>query len=101
MIEGKEITSSRGAVVAGPEEAARIGARVIEAGGNAFDGAAAACLACAMLAPQSNGVGGYMLVAVVLGGGAAACGRWMPTPGRRQRLGKTCLNSDPPEQAEG
>jgi gamma-glutamyltranspeptidase/glutathione hydrolase len=68
MIEGKEITSSRGAVVAGPEEAARIGARVIEAGGNAFDGAAAACLACAMLAPQSNGVGGYMLVAVVLEG---------------------------------
>ena len=68
MTEGMEITSPHGAVVAGPEEAARIGARTIEAGGNAFDGAAAACLACAMLTPQSNGVGGYMAVAVVLEG---------------------------------
>lgn len=68
MVEGKQVTSGVGAVAAYPEEAARIGAKVLEAGGNAMDAAAAAGLACCMLAPQKNGVGGYVLAAVVLEG---------------------------------
>jgi gamma-glutamyltranspeptidase/glutathione hydrolase len=68
MIEGKEVVSSKGAVAAGPAEAARVGARILEAGGNAMDAAAAACLACCMLQPHSTGVGGYVMVAVVLEG---------------------------------
>lgn len=68
MIEGKEVVASEGAVAAGPAEAARVGARIIERGGNAMDAAAAACLACCMLQPHSTGVGGYVLVAVVLEG---------------------------------
>lgn len=75
MIEGKEVLSSKGAVAAGPEEATRIGARVLERGGNAMDAAAAACLACCMLQPQMTGIGGYVLCAVVLEGasGQAWC----------------------------
>ena len=70
MIEGHEIVSPCGAVAAGPEEAARVGARILAAGGNAMDAAAAASLVCCMLAPQSTGVGGYVLAAVVLEGGS-------------------------------
>lgn len=68
MIEGYEITSSKGAVAAGPQEAARIGAQILERGGNAMDAAAATSLACAMMEPYTNGVGGYMMAAVVLEG---------------------------------
>ena len=46
MVEGREVICGRGAVAAQPEEAARIGARILEAGGNAMDAAAAASLAC-------------------------------------------------------
>ena len=75
MIEGREIVVSKGAVAAGPEEAARIGARVLERGGNAMDAAAAAALACCMLQPQMTGIGGYVLCAAVLEGasGRAWC----------------------------
>lgn len=74
MIEGKEIVVSKGAVAA-PEEAARIGARIIERGGNAMDAAAAAALACCMLQPQMTGIGGYVCCATVLEGasGRAWC----------------------------
>lgn len=68
MIEGHEVISKKGAVAAGPKEAARVGARILEHGGNAMDAAAATCLACCMLQPQSTGVGGYVCAAVVLEG---------------------------------
>ena len=68
MIEGVEVVSDRGAVAANPAEAARVGARVLEAGGNAMDAASAASMACCMLQPQSTGVGGYVCAAVVLEG---------------------------------
>lgn len=65
MFQGKEVTSSKGAVAANPSEAARIGAGVLEAGGNAFDAAVAASMACCMLRPDQTGVGGYVCAAVV------------------------------------
>ena len=68
MLEGKQVVSAKGAVAAWPEEAARIGARILQAGGNAMDAASAACLACAVMAPDQNGIGGYVLAAVVLEG---------------------------------
>ena len=68
MIEGYEVLSNKGAVAASPAEAARIGARIIEQGGNAMDAATATCLACCMLAPHKNGIGGYMSSAVVVEG---------------------------------
>ena len=68
MIEGKEVVSARGAVAANPPEAARIGARVLAAGGNAMDAIAAAGIAGCMLAPAAAGIGGYVGCAVVLSG---------------------------------
>src|SRR5262249_40361799 len=68
LIEGKEITAPRGVVAADPPEAARIGARTLETGGNAMDAAAAAAIACCMLQPASTGIGGYVCSAVVLDG---------------------------------
>ena len=68
MVEEKEVVSTKGAVAAGPREAARMGARVLEHGGNAMDAAAATCMACCMLQPQSTGVGGYVCAAVMLDG---------------------------------
>lgn len=68
MVEGKEVVCEKGAVAAGPEEAARVGARVLAQGGNAMDAAAAASMACCMLQPQSTGITGYVLCALVLEG---------------------------------
>lgn len=68
MIEGPEVVSSVGAIAAQPEEAARVGARILEAGGNAFDAAAASALASCLLQPQSTGITGYVLCAVVRDG---------------------------------
>ena len=68
MIEGKQVTGSKGAVAAWPEEAARIGARILDDGGNAMDAASAACMACAVMSPDKNGIGGYVFAAVVLEG---------------------------------
>ena len=68
MIEGKEVVSRRGAVAATPEGAARIGAGILEQGGNAMDAASAACMACCMFLPQSTGVGGYVCCGLVLEG---------------------------------
>ncbi len=68
MTEGQEVASNTGAVAAGPPEAARVGARILEQGGNAFDAAVATSMACCMLQPQSTGVGGYVLCAVILEG---------------------------------
>lgn len=65
MIQGKEVTSIKGVVAANPAEAARIGAGVLEAGGNAFDAAVAASMACCMMRPDQTGIGGYVCAAVV------------------------------------
>lgn len=66
MVEGKDIVSPHGVVAANPPEAARVGARILAAGGNAMDAAAAASMACCMLEPHATGVGGYICCAVVL-----------------------------------
>ena len=68
MIEGHQVLADRGAVSAQQPAAARIGAQILAQGGNAMDAATATSLACCMLAPQSNGIGGYMSAAVVLEG---------------------------------
>ena len=65
MQEGVEIICEGGAVATGPAEAARAGAAILIQGGNAFDAAAAACLACAVMQPQQIDLGGYVLAAVV------------------------------------
>jgi gamma-glutamyltranspeptidase/glutathione hydrolase len=66
MMEGTEILGATGVVATGPAEAARVGARLFEQGGNAFDAAAAACLACAVIEPQACDLGGYVAAGVVL-----------------------------------
>ena len=68
MTEGHQVLADRGAVSAQQPAAARIGAQILAQGGNAMDAATATSLACCMLAPQSNGIGGYMSAAVVLEG---------------------------------
>src|SRR5438067_3551666 len=68
MIEGKEVTASRGVIATGPADAARAGGRIFERGGNAMDAAAAACLACAVLEPQAVDLGGYVAAGLVLDG---------------------------------
>lgn len=65
IVEGREVVCDAGAVATGPAAAARIGAEILADGGNAFDAAAAASLACAVLEPQSVDIGGYILCAVV------------------------------------
>ena len=68
MREGKEIVVSRGAVATEAPEAARIGAHILERGGNAMDAAAAACLALGVVMPYYVDVGGYACSGVVLEG---------------------------------
>ena len=68
MIEGKQIAGTKGAVAALPEDAVRVGARILEAGGNAMDAASAAYLACAVMSPDKNGIGYYVVAALVLQG---------------------------------
>jgi gamma-glutamyltranspeptidase/glutathione hydrolase len=68
LTEGQQIAGTAGAVVAESELVARAGGRILEAGGNAFDAAAAACLACSMLHPDKCGVGGYLLTGVAIDG---------------------------------
>lgn len=64
-VEGCEVVCDAGAVATGPAAAARIGAEILAVGGNAFDAAAAASLACAVMEPESVDLGGYILCAVV------------------------------------
>src|SRR5215831_9815693 len=68
MVEGTEVVASCGAIATGPVEGARAGGRIFEAGGNAMDAAAAACLACAIIEPQAVDLGGYVAAGVVLEG---------------------------------
>jgi len=64
--EGRTISGTRGAVAASPVSAAQAGARILAAGGNAMDAAAAACMAGCAAEPQMADIGGYLLSAVVL-----------------------------------
>ena len=66
LVEGPEIHVTGGAVATEPADAARAGAGILAAGGNAMDAAAAACLACGVREPEAADVGGYVLCAVVL-----------------------------------
>jgi len=68
MIEGNEVVSATGAIAAQPKQAAQVGAQIMEQGGNAFDAAAASALASCLLQPQSTGITGYVLCAVVRDG---------------------------------
>src|SRR4030088_1143661 len=68
VIEGTEVVCAKGAIATGPADAARIGARIFEQGGNAMDAAAAACLACTVLETSAVDLGGYVASAVVLDG---------------------------------
>lgn len=68
MLEGKEITVRAGAVGTESPEAARVGARMIELGGNAMDAAAAACLVNAVTLPYFVDLGGYVCAGTVLEG---------------------------------
>ncbi len=49
------MVGSRGVVAAESGLVARAGERIFSEGGNAFDAAAAACLACAVRHPDKNG----------------------------------------------
>src|SRR5262249_40308315 len=60
VIEGNEVTASRGVIATGPADGARAGGHIFEQGGNAMDAAAAACLACAVVEPQAVDLGGYV-----------------------------------------
>ncbi len=64
-LTASEALSTSGVVAANPEAAARVGARILEMGGNAMDAASATRMACCMLQPRSTGVGGYVCSAVV------------------------------------
>ncbi len=68
MLEGKQVISRYGVVAAEPQEAARIGAGVLEAGGNAMDAASAAALASCMMRPHATGVAGYVCAGLVVEG---------------------------------
>lgn len=66
MVEGKEINVGVGAVAAESLEAARIGARILQQGGNAMDAAAATCLATGVLLPYFADIGGYVCAGMIL-----------------------------------
>src|SRR5712692_283043 len=68
LVEGKEIVAAAGAVGTEPADAARVGARILAAGGNAMDAAAAAVLASCVLQPETSDIGGYVCCAVILEG---------------------------------
>jgi gamma-glutamyltranspeptidase/glutathione hydrolase len=63
-----EAEGSRGVVVAESELVAAAGGEILDAGGNAFDAAAAASIACSMVHPDKCGVGGYLLTGVAVDG---------------------------------
>lgn len=65
MPESHRIVDATGVVAAHPLPAARAGATILRAGGNAFDAAVAAGVVCGLLEPNQTGLGGYVLSAVV------------------------------------
>jgi gamma-glutamyltranspeptidase / glutathione hydrolase len=67
----REVTSHRGVVVTGSPEATWAGLQLLEAGGNAVDGAVAAAFALGVAEPGSSGLGGQTYMVVVLSDGRA------------------------------
>src|SRR5581483_5594576 len=67
-VSGPVVKARRAVVAAESEPAARAAKEVLEAGGNAADAAAAACIASCMVEPQLVDLGGYVAAAVVLEG---------------------------------
>src|SRR6267143_147322 len=61
--EGRKVV-----VAAELQPAAEAGVKAVQAGGNAMDAAAAACLVTCMLEPSAVDLGGYVTCAVVLEG---------------------------------
>ena len=59
-------------VAAELQPAAEAGVKAVQAGGNAMDAAAAACLVTCMLEPSAVDLGGYVTCAVVLDGKTGA-----------------------------
>ena len=82
-------------VAAELEPAALAGLKAVEAGGNAMDAAAAACLATCMLEPCAVDLGGYVTCAVVLDGKTGTVWAVMQTPRRRPQLRRRCIKSYP------
>jgi len=68
VVDAHRAEGARGVVVAESELVARAGSGILQQGGNAYDAAAAACLACSMVHPDKCGVGGYLLTGVVIDG---------------------------------
>ena len=66
VVWAQEVISGAGAVATELEEVARVGAGIVERGGNAMDAAAAACLAGCIMQPHLSDLGGYVCCAVVL-----------------------------------
>jgi gamma-glutamyltranspeptidase / glutathione hydrolase len=68
LTEGPQVSGTKGVVVAESELVARAGGKILEEGGNAFDAACAASLACSMVHPDKCGIGGYLLTGVAIDG---------------------------------
>src|SRR5262245_51974789 len=66
LFAGDSADGKKAAVAAELEPAAAAALKMIAAGGNAMDAAAAACLATCMLEPSAVDLGGYVTCAVVL-----------------------------------
>jgi len=52
VVDAHRAEGARGVVVAESELVARAGSGILQQGGNAYDAAAAACLACSMVHPD-------------------------------------------------
>ena len=63
--------SPNGMVVAGTEAAARVGAEILERGGNAVDAAVAVAFALGVTEPMSSGLGGQTFILLLRGDGRA------------------------------
>ncbi len=73
VLAHSELTAQNGMVTAQHPEAARIGARVLERGGNAVDAAVATAFAAGVLLPLSNGIGGGGLMVIRMPDGSTRC----------------------------